>query len=192
MCIQRPRGLHLAALALVTALGALTPADAHAQVPALTEGSVIVGGSLGIAVDDDGSSDRATSISVAPRAQVFVRDGLALGGDVLLGHVSQGSYSSTAVGVGPAVAFYFGDEGTTHPFLRGGVRWRHLSSDSGGQSASGTTTSLHAEGGLLFLLSDAVGVEGMLFWEHSRDEVEDRADSRDRYGLQFGVSAFVF
>jgi hypothetical protein len=193
MRIQRSGGLLVPALTFLMLLLALIPRSARAQVPALSQGSLIVGGSAGLDVTDTGEGDNVTSIAITPHVERFVRDGLAVGGDVLLGRSSQGDASLTTVGVGPVVAYYFGDEDTTHPFVRGGVRWLHASSDFGGGSSSQSTTGLHASAGLLLLLSDAVGVETALYWEHNRYKPDGGSTfNTDRYGLKAGVSAFVF
>ena len=193
MRIQRSRGLLLPALTFLMLLLALTPRPARAQVPALSRGSLIVGGSAAVDITDTGDSDNITSIALTPHVEGFVKDGLAVGGDVLLGRSSQGDASVTTIGIGPVVAYYFGDEGTTHPFVRGGVRWVHASSDFSAGSSSQSTTGLHASAGLLLLLSDAVGVEAALYWEHNRYKPESGSTfNSNRYGLNAGISAFVF
>jgi hypothetical protein len=181
-------------LLTVLSLAILLPAPASAQVPALSRGSLIIGGTASLTVDDDDKrEDSITTVRVAPSLAYFAAPGLAVGGDVEIVHGSSGDVSSTSLGVGPAITYYFGREGDAHPFVRAGARYVRTDASFGTEDFTATQTAVHGGVGALFLLSDAVGVDVSLYYEHMRTKQEAAAAfGHDTYGLAVGVSVFLF
>ena len=170
----------------------LLAGPAAGQVPALEQGSLLVGGTGQIQnVDEQGEDDLLNAL-LSPRVQYFVLDHLAVGGEGTISYGSRGEFSSNTVQVGPAASFYFAREGRLHPFLRGSA----LFSTSSLQTPSGDRDSdgwaVRGAAGVLFLLNEAVGLEGELFV--SRDTQDGPAGleiEATRTGLAVGVSAFL-
>jgi hypothetical protein len=177
-------------------LSALTvlPAAVDAQVPALNTGSILISGQASFVVQDvEGSDDNATTLAILPSLQFFVMPGLAIGGELRFLHSSFDDRSSTSYGIGPAVSYYFVRDGNAHPFLRGSVRYEHSSTDiSPGGDVESDQLGLRASAGLLFLLSDAVGVDAALFYDRSSRDAGNGDLDINAFGLAVGISAFLF
>jgi hypothetical protein len=102
---------------IMTLVLAAMASPADAQVPALSAGSILIGGQATFNIRDiDADVGKLTSLSLAPTAQFFVSNGLALGGEVRLGYSFVGDFDSWSFGLGPAVTYYFVRQGTIHPF----------------------------------------------------------------------------
>jgi hypothetical protein len=175
----------------VALLAAITASPAVAQVAALSAGSVQIGGQATFNIqDNDDGAGNVTSLTLSPSAQFFVSTGLALGGEVRLGYTSVGDFDAWTYGVGPAITYYFVREGNTHPFLRGSARYMRFSiSDNDDEDQS--ITGVRATAGLLFLLTQSVGIDAGLYYDYS-DGSGDIDFNETNYGLALGISAFVF
>jgi hypothetical protein len=174
---------------LALPLLALLPVSASAQSYAVDRGSVLVGGSASWTSADTGDSDggRLSTLLLNPSVLYFVAPGLALGGDATLARYARDDYSSTSVGVGPAIAYYFGgSRRSLYPFLSANV---HYARSGLGDGTSGSAWSYSGSAGAVAMLADAVGINGSLFYRNERD---DLGDWRNTVGLAFGISAFVF
>src|SRR5829696_7734300 len=107
--------VRLSAFVLLLSAGATT---LSAQSHALDQGSVILDGSAGLSSAGVGNGDRLTTATLAPRVQYFARPGLAVGGRALLYYFSSDGESTTSVGAGPELSYYFGPgEQVLHPFV---------------------------------------------------------------------------
>jgi hypothetical protein len=184
------RAAGAAALAL-TAM-ATTTGTAAAQTPALARGSILLDGSAGFTVTDAGGDDNFTTFSLAPSALFFLSDGLALGGSVNLTISSVGDNTSTSYGIGPALSYYFVQDGSMHPFVEGSVRYARSSTEVAGQDLDFDEFGFRLGAGLLFLLSDAVGVDAGLFFDRTEGDNGLLEQTLTTFGLAIGVSAFVF
>src|SRR5690606_21219063 len=79
------------------------------QEYAVDRGSVLMGGSASFTnTGSDDSDERTSRLLLQPRAQYFVAKGLAIGGSVTLSRYADDDDSSTTVGIGPQVSYYFG------------------------------------------------------------------------------------
>ena len=186
------RLVRAAATAALFAL--LTPLAAGAQAPALQEGSLMIGGSaFAILEDEDGVEDNVFRLSVFPSVELFVADGLSLGGEVGVSHMSQGDNRYTGLMIGPAATWFFGGRAEgANPFVRGSARWGRSYVSSTFGDSDGDTWSVRGAGGLLFLLNDAVGLNAQLFVERVRSEASVLPDRTVvTGGLALGVWAFL-
>ena len=188
--------MRIARTFVLVALTAVAPAAALGQTHATDRGSILVGGQASFnssKSDSDGrESPRFNSLSLAPRALLFVTPGFALGGQVLFGYSSSDDNSTTAWGIGPEVAYYFGGAGrTTHPYLTASFQYVR-SSDDDDNTQTGRTYGGGA--GLLFLISSSVGIDAQAYIRRSDSSFSEIATDFEQtaFGLAFGISAFVF
>ena len=169
--------IRVAAFVLLLSAGVTS---ASAQSHALDQGSVILDGSAGISSVGVGDGDRLTTATVAPRVQYFVRPGLAVGGRALLYYFSSDGESTTSVGAGPELTYYFGPaEQVLHPFVSANT--------SVGRQGGGTTYGYEVSAGLLRMISRTVGLNGRLYYQ-----AFDSTSNYDTFGLALGFSAFTF
>jgi len=171
---------------------------ARAQQPAhaLDRGSMQLSGAASFTSQaDENDDERTTVISLNPRARWFLAPGLAVGADVLLGRQSRGEASSTTYGIGPAVTYYFGagsGRASMHPYITGSVDWSRIRFESGPGESEATSTSFSGGAGLIFFVSDAVGITSELFYRKLSVDNGTSERTGDTYGLQLGVAAFIF
>ncbi|MBW3553977.1 MAG: hypothetical protein KY466_10725 [Gemmatimonadetes bacterium] len=178
--------------AAIAAMLTAVPVAAAAQTPALEKGSYALGGSAGFSIEDSGSGDNVLTIAAIPRVDYFLVDGLALGGHVGIRRFARGDDSSTSFHLGPVVSYYFVQDGRAHPFVRALASYVHSTFSTAVSDGSSDSMALTGAVGLLYMLSDAVGVDAQLFvrrqsWESS---FGGEAASTEG-GLQIGFSAFV-
>lgn len=175
----------LVATVLFTAV--LLPAAGAAQPAALSGGSVLLSGQASFDVERTSDSDESvTTFLLLPSVQYFVSPGLAVGGALQLAHFSFGGDSSTSYGIGPAISYYFVQGRDLHPFVRLSGQIARSTSDE----ASDTDVGVRGAAGVLFLLTESVGVDTALYY----DRVEYGGDDYHvtNVGVAVGVSAFVF
>jgi hypothetical protein len=176
---------------IVTAASAV-----QAQSYATDRGSFILGGSTGLSshrsvqqYDGQRHDYRFTYVYMAPRVQYFVRPGLALGGSLDLAHSRNRDDSATSYGVGPAIAFFFGEgERTLYPYVSAQTSYLRVSGRDTRQLGYGLA------GGMLYMLTRTVGLDGSLFFRGSSvTGLEEDQRVRDSvFGLAVGFSAFAF
>lgn len=181
-------------LVLGLVLGLASPA--LGQDYATDKGAWILGGSVSYASDggelyENAEGDRLNTALVNPRALYFVSPGLAIGGQVVVQHTSQGDASFTTLGLGPEVAYYFGGpESTVYPFVAGNVAYATISSD--GFDASGFGFGFGA--GAAFMLSRSVALTagGEYTIDNLSVDQVDESFTGNSFRLELGVSAFLF
>jgi outer membrane protein len=194
---RSPLRLLLAAAAAVAAI----PSAAHAQAPALNTGSLRIAGSASLSVEDADSGgpnddgDNTTTFLLSPTVQYFVRPGLALGGTFQIRRASDGDITGTSYGIGPAATYYFVRGDDLHPFVTGSVRYgRSRVEGLAGADIESDELGFRAAAGILFLLSESVGIDAGLYFDRVRNESGPLATETNvtSFGLAVGVSAFVF
>jgi hypothetical protein len=178
---------------MIGIIGLFLPALLNAQQYAVDRGVWQVSGSAGFQSSEteiEGQSlGRSTTISLVPSVMYFVSAGLAVGGELGLARSSFRGNTQTLIGVGPAATYYFGRSARTwYPFIGASVSVSRNHPESGDDL---TEWRYKGGGGLLFLLSTAVGVNSELFYETGRQTSDGETAKGNRYGLAFGISAFV-
>ena len=117
--------------------------------------------------------------------------GFGIGGEVILSRTKQGDDDATSVGVGPTLAYYFGDAGSNiRPFVQAGASYVSLSGDFLDASGWG----IGGGGGLAFMLSETVALtlEGVYEIQNiSVDEFDEDVDG-DEFRIEAGIAAFLF
>ena len=182
----------LAITAGTLALALLTPAVAGAQAAALERGSVRVGGSVFAGVQDRADLDTEYGASIRPDLEFFVRDGLAIGGQLGLGLQKSDQFTQTSLLVGPVATWYFVRESRTHPFVRATASYGVYRNENELDTTTGGHWGVSGAVGLLHLLTDAVGVDASLFLDRTTADVAfggDRVTTSG--GLRVGFSAFL-
>lgn len=178
--------------AAIAVLLACIPAAAAGQTPALEQGTHVLGGSAGFSISQTGADDNAVTIALLPHVEYFVVDGLALGGQLGFIRTRVRDDATTSFHVGPVATYYLVQEGSAHPFVRAAAAWQRTSFEH--DVASGSNTSLRTTGsvGLLYLLSEAVGVEAELYLSRAGfDNGFGQEVHRIQGGLRIGVAAFL-
>lgn len=177
-----------------------TPLAGQSAPDAPTDrGSRIIGGTASVSHTSGGGG--STGISVSPSLLYFLADRVALGGGVGLGYSDHDNGSTTSWRLGPEVRFYFGPSGSkTLPYLGAAVQVGSSSSDSdAGPVPVNLDTSfwgLEGVAGLTFMISRQVGIAGEAFIQRdeqtSETSLSEVTRATTRFGLRFGIAAFVF
>jgi Outer membrane protein beta-barrel domain len=162
---------------------------------ATDKGSVLIGGSAALTRttnDTDASESSSTLIYVSPRALFFVAPRFGLGGDLSLGRSSSGGRSSTGIGVGPAVRYYFVPPGrSTLPYAGAAVRFNRLSFElPTGGDRSETFQEFEGVLGIDFMISRQVGIVAEAFASTMQRGSGSVATDATTIGLRFGIDAF--
>lgn len=161
----------------------------HAQTSVLDHGSINIAGDAAFTSSGSGDGDRTTQLIIRPSAQYFIIPGFAVGGNVIVTHFSRDHNSSTTIGAGPSAAYYFGrGERNVYPFISGSFTVLRTSFENDFTNQSASATGYRGSGGVLFMLSQSVGITGELFYQGQNSD----DFNTNTYGLAFGVSAFVF
>ena len=194
---------------LITCLLAFAalPVAAHAQSYAIDKGSLSLGGTGGFSTSKASSGntegDRVTTIQVSPSFLYFISPGLGVGASAALGRESSDGYTTVNLGIGPRATYYFGrGERNVYPYLGATVGVHHGNTDSDNGDSSSNTLRLEGNGGLLVMLSRAVGMNVELSFETTNASREmttatgatvelPEVDS-NRFGLAVGFTAFIF
>lgn len=180
----------LRAVLAACALAAAMPLQAHAQTYAMDRGSLVLGGQVSFTSYGPGDEGAWSELILTPSVHYFVVPGLSIGAFGALRRVDPpaGDAITGQYGGGAQVSYYFGGPGRAwYPYVSGaaGVH-RH-------RTAGRTTVEYSAAGGVVLMLSRAVGLNGQLYYSMGRGESDDGARmDTESFGFALGVSAFVF
>jgi len=165
----------------------LSPIQLFAQKKfPVDKGSFIIGGSAGFSSLGSGENDRLTQITLTPNLSFFVVPNLAIGGNGNFRRISVSGSSSTFIGIGPSVAYYFGDlTSKSYPFVSSSFFY-------GKQSDLSSQISLQFSSGVAFMIARNVAITGEAFFLLI-NEIQDGPDENgNSFGIQIGISTFVF
>ena len=199
--------------AIVYALMLLFPAPAaSAQGPEspIQKGSIAIGGTADIShTEPDGSGPALTIIQLFPRLGYFVAKGLALSANGRFRRASSEDQpnvkdqTSTELGIGPGVSYYVATRlPRLFPFVSTRVLYNRTTNHAellpaGTDVDSRITTVVWlGSAGALFMLGEHVGLTSELFYQRNNNTIrngtaESTSDS-NTYGVQWGISAFIF
>lgn len=146
------------------------------------QGSIMLGGGAGFATQTG-----LTAFEISPNLGFFVIDQLAVGGRLSFASVSpEGGSSTTTIGIGPFVRYYFMGEGKARVFAQGNFDW---SSQKTGDADAVTGTGFGGAAGVDVFLNDHVAIEiSAGYTSSSRGE---GAPSVGVFGINVGVQAFI-
>ncbi len=166
----------------------------------LAQGSMEIGGSVGFAsysgdYYENADGDAATQMSFAPMVGYFVMDNLSVGAEINYQSVSQGDYSSTDFGLGPAVEYYLGNQmGPGYLFAHVGFAFGSSKWDDGTNDSTTSSTTITIAPGYLITLNDYVGVAAMLYYSmdsfSNDDWLSGAPDSGNQMGLRIALKVF--
>lgn len=165
-------------LVLILALAGAFASNAQTQ-----KGTKMLGGS-GLVLLDKG-----IDIYLVPNAGYFIADDVAVGGGVELYYARYEPYRYMAVGLQPFVRYYFGPPAARTRYfaqVNGAMSYRNDKNMDAVEDFwnNYTSNSFGAGLGLVYFLTEQVGLEGRLFYENEKYN----AGPRDgRLGLRFGV-----
>jgi hypothetical protein len=166
----------------------------------IARGSRLIGGTASISrstFESGGFENSVTSINLNPMLLVFVRDRIAVGGELGLGHSSTDGGSSTSWSLGPAVRWFFGDvNARTLPFVGGALLIGSTSTESSGTEFKTSQRGIELVGGATRMLARNLGVTGEAFVVRMNNEQEvgtaTSESTTTSLGLRLGIAAFLF
>lgn len=175
---------------VIVTVALLLPVCCFAQAQyAIDQGSFIVGGSAEVSGTKYGSIFDAGSdtsiISFYPSLLYFVVPNLAIGGAGFYGSEDNGMTTSSSFGIGPAIAYYFGDQTSKiYPFI--GASWIFFSDDNHNWYL------IQANGGVAIMIAQNVAITCEAFYQAETMDTDLSGDMSNTIGLRAGISAFVF
>lgn len=160
----------------------------------------MLNGSLGFssATQSSGSSNSSalTTIVIAPQVSYFIMPNLAVGGLVNFLGQSQSGSSFSQLGIGPTIAYYFGDQSTTlYPFVQGAVFYNSITSSYSGYYSSSTTiggVGFEVDAGITPMLARNIGLTLAAFFRLSNYSQNITSSSINTFGLRVGITGFLF
>jgi hypothetical protein len=197
------------AILLVLALAG----SGFAQTFCTDQGSMELAGSVAFTKSsgdlyENADGDGITAFGINPAVGYFVIPGLEIGGQLLISKESQGDDSQSQFGIGPGFTYYIGGarKKTTYPFVTAAFMitsssYKTTVSELMIKKAAAKTseskysgTSIELGGGILHMLSKAVGlnVQVMYAMNGSKHEDADKATKGSELSIWAGISAFVF
>ena len=199
-----------ARVCLMTLLFSAPAARAQSPDSPIQKGSIAIGGTADIShTEPDGSGSALTIIQAFPRLGYFVVKGLALSANGRYRRVSAEDQAavrdqtSTEWGIGPGVSYYVATRlPRLFPFVSTRVLYNRTSNHAeilpaGPEVDSRITTVVWlGSAGALFILGKHVGLTSEVFYQRNNNTIrngtaESTSDS-NTYGIQWGISAFIF
>lgn len=199
-----------AKVCLMILVFAARAAEAQSAESPIQKGSIAIGGTADIShTQPDGSGSALTIIQAFPRFGYFVVKGLALSANGRYRRVSAEDQAtvkdqtSTEWGVGPGVSYYVATRlPRLFPFVSARALYNRTSNHSellpaGTEVDSRITTVVWlGSAGALFMLGKHVGLTSEAFYQRNNNTIrngtaESTSDS-NTYGIQWGISAFIF
>lgn len=194
---------------LVALISVPAAANAQAKKLPIQQGSIQIGGTADISrTRSSGGGSGLTIAEAFPRIGYFVAKGLAVSANFRVrkvwaddqpGATNQGS---TEWGIGPGVAYYVqAGMPRLFPFLSGRALHNRATSHADVGAASidtRVTTDLWLlSGGALYMLGEHVGLTSEVFYQRNHNKVRNNptteiTSSSTTYGVQWGISAFIF
>jgi hypothetical protein len=182
-------------------LGIATSNVAAAESP-IDKGSVIVGGgaafsSLGGKLYEDNDKG-ATLLLLYPSLSFYPARGLAVGGQLLLGSLSQGDYSLSITGIGPKLTYYFGankgdhhGKGRTYPYFTASILYGQVSTDDDDDKVTGTLVTIG--GGVNYMVANSIGLSAEMNYRSDTLKSEnDDSESGRSINVMVGFSLFLW
>ena len=168
----------------------------------IDKGSIMVGGGGAFSSLSGklygGDNESVTLFLLYPSLSFFPARGLAVGGQLLLGSLSQGDWSASISGIGPKLTYYFGankgdhhGKGRTYPYLTTSVLFGQVSADDGDDKVTGTLVTIG--GGVNYMVANSIGLSAEVNYRSDilKDE-DDRSESGHSINVMVGFSLFLW
>jgi len=163
------------------------------------KGSINLGGVIGLTIQggdlyENQNGDKRTIIDVNPSLLYFIMPNLAVGAELVYSSTSQGDAKETAMGIGPKVAYFVGNENSkAYPYLGfafGYGTWKQ----EGGMEFEGTMMRLTPVAGAVFMVSKNVGINIEAFYQMDSSKLKDADESTkgNQMGVRIGVAGFIY
>jgi hypothetical protein len=171
-------------------VAAATPAPA--QTYAIDRGVWLLSASASLNHLSDGGG---TNFGIGGTVGYFVAPRFALKAALQLSHASSHGSSSTAYGVGPGVAYYFGRPASQiHPYLSFSSLYTH--------QANRDFLTWTGSGGLALMMVRNVAAIGEAYFTQARSQVPridvntgmivKSTSTTEQYGIRFGLAIFLY
>ncbi len=133
------------------------------------------------------------TIAIAESFGYFVSPGFMLGGEFVVTSLSQGGNSLTTLNLGPVLGYYFNTDptrsrvkGSVYPYVKGFFFFGTISNGS-----SLTQTTFGVQGGVVFMMSKAVGTDlGLRFHSDRLSNGGSAVGTTVWFGA--GITAFIW
>ena len=198
---------------LFAVLVATVPAAIQCQQSPIQKGSIQIGGTASFTHDHDIGNDFGwTSLKLAPRVGYFIARGLALSGNFRFQRIWYDDQETIkdqralTWGIGPGLTYYvptrfhrlypFASARTL--FLRTHSHSTLTSANTFGDGSSESTNNVWlVSAGALYMVGTHVGVTSELFYQHEYFTARygilpANGNSAEMYGLQWGITAFIY
>ncbi len=161
---------------------------AQKQYP-VDKGSIQLSGSASFTSQGYETSDNdLTTVQLNTVAGYFIIPNLLAGANLAFIHQSIGDESSTLFGIGPKVAYYFGEaDSQIYPYLTGSFLYFSLSD-------AYTETAFFIGGGAVFMAAEHIGFTAEAGYQFESYSPKGGGDSVSghTFGISFGLAAFLF
>ena len=175
----------------VIAVLIMLPACSFAQKGyAVDQGVMLLDGSISFtsAGGDLRLDETETTFTINPVVGYFIIPHLAIGVGFNYTKYSWGDTDHTFLGVGPAAAYFLGDANSKmYPFVGGSFVYGSMSDEY-------TQTDIKFEGGAAFMIAKNVAITGAAFYmmESYKPDGADESISGNTFGIEFGISTFIY
>jgi len=149
---------------------------------------------------EDTNGNRYTSISVDTSVNYFLISHLAFGFNLGIAYASQGDASSTTLGIGPQVLFYFGSTQSqtsykyqVYPFVSAGFYYLRNSSTISGVSSTANGTMVPFGAGFTYMVTNTVGLSAEFLYHIDHLKFEDKtAFNGNGFNIGVGFDIFIY
>jgi len=155
----------------------------------IDKGSVMIDGSgMFSSSGSEDADDRLTEIMLNAGVSFFVIPNLSIGGNLTLEHASYGSETATLLGMGPKLAYYFGDrDSRTYPFVGASLTYNGYSNHN-----DYTAFFLNFGAGVVHMLNDYVALMGRGFFQLGFYDFDGEGETINSFGILAGIAAFIY
>jgi len=189
--------LSLTIFSLLVLIPAIQAENSKPQSP-IDKGSINLGGSFSL--DSSGGDlyeidgDRQTMTMFTPGFRYFIKDGIAVGGDIMYLRIGQGDDSMTTLGIGPAAAYFFKTKSDKfYPYVGLGLLYSNYSIEAGTWDSSASGFDFRFGAGLAYMLGKNLALTGELRY-HIQSLKPEEGDSESGNVIAFliGFAAFLY
>lgn len=183
----------LTILVMIATLIAFSAAQAQDY---FEKGLIEIGGNIGFSSSGgdlykNAAGDGQSSFSFAPMGAYFLMDNLSLGGTVSYSSSSQGDNSTSNLGIGPRVEYYWPEQmgpGFVYGSLSYTINSGTVKFTGGSTDMSGS--SLRIAPGYFYAVNDKVGLTAELYFSMDSQDAGSGSASGSVFGLTIGFKMF--
>ena len=139
-----------------------------------------------------GTGEALNTYTIVPGFGYFISPGLMIGADLSFINITRGSASRHTFSFGPTITYYVGadranaeSKGMVFPYLGAFAALGTTTSDV-------TTTSFGGQGGIVYMVSNAVGIDCGVNISFDKWSVDSYSTNGTSLQVAAGITAFVF